>query len=315
MASSFVGSGVIGLAPALAVMLGANVGTALVSWALSFDTSVVFPVLLLAGLITFRSSVRTRSRNIGRAMIGLGLMLLALHLLVETVDPGAVAPEARDLVTAVTREPLIVFVLCAVLAWAMHSSIAAVLVIASLAAAGLVGPVAALAMVLGANLGSALNPLVDAISGDAAAVRLPLGNLVNRLVGCALALPFLPDLAALIAQSEPNPGRMPIIFHLLFNTALALLFLLVLPALARALEWALPARPIPDDPSQPRYLDTGSLATPPVALANASREILRMADVVEAMLDGSRDSSRATTGGLLSSCAAWTTYWIACMER
>ena len=289
MTASFVASGMIGLTPALAVMLGANVGTALVTYALSFNITLVFPVLILAGLVTFRSSTRTLTRNIGRAVIGLGLMLLALHLLVGTVVPGALAPEARELVVALTREPLLVLVVTAVLAWAMHSSIAAVLVIATLANAGLVGPLAALAMVLGANLGSAVNPLIDAVSGEPAALRLPVGNLFYQLVGCALALPFLPEIAVAIGRLEPDPGRFAIGFHLLFNVALAVLFFFSVPALTRALEHTLTDRPKPDDPSRAHYLDRRSIATPTVALANAARETLRMADVVEAMLEGSRE--------------------------
>ena len=108
MAASFVASGAIGLSPALAVMLGANVGSALVSYALSFDITLVYPVLILAGLVTFRSSTRTLTRNLGRAVIGLGLMLLALHLLVDTAVPGATAPQAGELLAALTREPLLV---------------------------------------------------------------------------------------------------------------------------------------------------------------------------------------------------------------
>ncbi len=289
MTSSLGAAGVIGPVPALATMLGANIGTALVTWALAFDITLLFPVLLLAGLITFRVTSRTRPRNIGRALLGLGLVLLALHMLVETFTPGAVAPQARDIVEALTREPLVVLALATLLSWAMHSSIAAVLVIVTLAQSGLVTPVAALAMVLGANLGSALNPLVVALSGEPAAIRLPLGNLINRLTGCVLALPLLGEIAELLAGVGPGPGPAVVLFHLAFNVAMAALFISALPALAGLLERLLPDRPRADDPSTPRYLDRASLATPAVALANAARETLRMADVVESMLAGSRE--------------------------
>jgi phosphate:Na+ symporter len=292
MATSFLAGGAIGLVPALAVMLGANVGTALATCALAFDITLVFPGLIFVGLVTFRVGTRARTRNLGRAAIGLGLILLALHLLVETVAPSGVAPAARELVAAVTREPLPVLVLAALLTWAMHSSIAAVLVIVSLADAGLVTPLAALAMVLGANLGGALNPLLAAASGERAALRLPVGNLANRLLGCALLLPLLPETAAYLGRIEPAPGRLAAGFHLAFNAALAALFLPSLPSLARALERVLPDRPKAGDPAVPRYLDPASLATPAVALANASREALRMADVVEEMLEGSRELLR-----------------------
>ena len=115
MATSFLASGVIGLVPALAVMLGAKVGTALVTCALAFDVTLVFPALIFAGLVTFRAGTRTRTRNLGRAAIGLGL------------DPPRAAPprrddrawrrdaQARELVAAVTREPLPVLLLAALL--------------------------------------------------------------------------------------------------------------------------------------------------------------------------------------------------------
>jgi phosphate:Na+ symporter len=289
MATSFLASGAIGLVPALAVMLGANVGTALVTCALSFDITLVFPGLIFAGLVAFRAGESTRARNLGRAGIGLGLILLALHLLIETIAPGGIAPEARELIAVATREPLPVLVATAILAWAMHSSIATVMVIASLAGTGLVAPAAALAMVLGANLGSALNPLVAATSSDRVALRLPIANLANRLLGCALVFPFLVNLAGPLARVVPDPGQLTVAFHLLFNAALALLFIVPLSAVARLLERALPDQPRPDDPATPRYLDPASLAVPAVALANAARETLRMADVVEAMLQGSRE--------------------------
>jgi phosphate:Na+ symporter len=288
MATSFLAGGVIGLVPALSIMLGANVGTALVTWALAFDITLVFPALIFAGLLAFRTGSRARTRNLGRAGIGLGLVLLALHLLVETFAPGAVGPQARELIATATREPLPVLVVMALLTWAMHSSIAAVLVIASVADAGLVTPVAALAMVLGANLGSALNPLLAAASGEREALRLPVGNLANRLLGCVLALPFLPEIAGALAPLASDAGGLAVDFHLAFNLALAAAFLIPLPLVGRVLERTLPTRARPDDPGTPRYLDPSSLASPTVALANASREALRMADVVEEMLKGSR---------------------------
>ena len=137
-----------------------------------------------------------------------------------------------------------------------------------------------------------------AISGERAALHLPVGNLVNRLLGCALVLPFLPEISAHLARIEPDPGRLAAGFHLTLNAALAALFLLPLPLLARALKRVLPDRPKHGNPAAPRYLDPASLATPAVALANAAREALRMADVVEEMLEGSRELLRCDDAGI-----------------
>jgi phosphate:Na+ symporter len=285
MVASFAAGGMVALVPALAVMLGANVGTTLVVQALSFNGSALAPVLLAAGVIAFRRGARTRTRDLGRVAIGLGLMLLALHTLLDSLEPAENAPGMRALLAAVTGEPVLNVLIAALLAWAAHSSVAIVILIMSLAYANFLTPVAALALVVGANLGSAINPVFEAgDSTNPASRRLPLGNLLNRLVGCVLVLPFLPEIADLLARLEPNPARQAADFHTAFNLALAALFIVPLPAVAKLLTYVLPDRKPAADPGAPLYLDTATLGTPSVALTCAAREVLHMGDVVETML-------------------------------
>jgi len=155
----------------------------------------------------------------------------------------------------------------------------------SLAYSHFITPVAALALILGANVGSAINPLLEGSRSDnPASRRLPLGNLLNRLIGCALVLPFLPAIAAALVRLEPNPSRMAADFHTLFNVALALLFIVPLNGIAALLTRWLPDQPKAADPSAPLYLDETALTTPAVALACASRETLHIGDIVATML-------------------------------
>ncbi len=294
MVTSFDAAGEVGLAPALAEMLGANVGTALIVQALAFDITVVFPPLVLAGVVAFRRGQRTRTRDLGRVSIGLGLMLLALHLMVETMAPVEASPGLRQALGLIAGQPLLNLVVAAVLAWAAHSSVAAVLFVASLAGSGVVGPEQAIAMVVGANIGSALNPLLEA-GGDArdpARLRLPLGNLLNRLVFGLLALALLPQAAAWLQALDAAPARLVANAHLGFNLTAAILAFPLLPALARLLRRALPDRAAAADEAAPRYLDEAALRSPPVALTNAAREVLRMADGLEAMLKTSAEAFR-----------------------
>jgi phosphate:Na+ symporter len=144
--------------------------------------------------------------------------------------------------------------------------------------------------VLGANLGAALIPLLESPAGsEPIARRLPVGNLLNRLVGCIIGLALLDWAGPLLVTIEPDPGRAAADFHTLFNLATAALFLPILGPFARLLVRLLPARAVPADPSRPIYLDEAARETPAVALAGAARETLRMADVVEAMLRGALD--------------------------
>jgi phosphate:Na+ symporter len=285
MVTSFTAGGMVDLVPALAVMLGANVGTTLIVQALSFNVSQIAPVLLAVGVVAFRRSSRTRTRDLGRVSIGLGLMLLALHVLLDSLAPAENAPSMHALLSAVTGEPMLNVLLGTLLAWAAHSSVATVVLVMSLAYSNFLTPVAVLALVVGANLGTAINPIFEAgSSANPATRRLPVGNLLIRLVGCALVVPFLHPIADWLARLEPNPARQAADFHTAFNVALAALFILPLGGLARVLAPLLPERKATADPATPLYLDPAALGSPSLALTCAAREVLHMGDIVETML-------------------------------
>jgi phosphate:Na+ symporter len=285
MITSFAGRGLVDLMPALAIMLGANIGTTLIVQALSFNISAVAPVLFLVGVIAFKLGRRTPTRDLGRVAIGLGLMLLALHTLLDTLAPAESAPSVRALLEGITGEPVLCVLIAAALTWASHSSAAVVLVVMSLAYSHFVTPVAALALVLGANLGSAINPVMEGGSStNPATRRLPIGNLINRVIGVVVALPFLQPIAEDFTRLEPNPARMAADFHTVFNIAVALVFILILDRLASLLVRLLPEPARSPDPAAPVYLDETAIATPSVALACAARETLHMGDIVESML-------------------------------
>ena len=285
MTASFVTGGSVELAPALAVMLGANVGTTLVVQLLSFHISVVTPILLCLGVIAFKRSGRTRTRDLGRVAIGIALMLLALRILTEALGPAETSTAARTILAAITGQLWLCLLLAAVVTWAAHSSIAVVLLVMSLAATHVVTPVAALALILGANLGSAINPLIEASQpGNPASQRLPLGNLLMRAAGCLLLLPFLRVIAEHLPQLESSPARAAADFHTAFNVLIALIFIMPLDTIAGLLTRWLPAPRTPVDPATPLYLDSSATSTPSVALVCAAREVLRMGDLIESML-------------------------------
>jgi phosphate:Na+ symporter len=292
MVASFTAGGAVDIVPALAVMLGANVGTTLIVQVLSFDVSLVFPVLIFGGFIAFRRGKTSRTKDLGRVAIGLGLMLLSLHLLSETIHLIEKSVVLKELLASIASDPLILLLLSAFFAWVAHSSVAAILLIMSLAAAGVIGTPAALVMVLGANLGSALNPFLEAVGGDPAKIRVPVGNLATRVIGCALALPFIDPIMAGMTLIDPNPARLAANFHTIFNVAVAAIFILPLPWVAKLLIRFFPEKLQASDPGVPQYLDKDALDTPSVALSNAAREVLRMVDTVESMLRSSQDLFR-----------------------
>ena len=294
MVSGFAAGGLVDLVPALAVMLGANVGTTLIAQLLSLDLSAATPALILLGVLMFRRGQQTRTRDLGRVAIGLGLMLMALHQLLDLVTPFEDAPSLRLLLGTVATEPVLDVVLAAGLTWAAHSSVAIVLLVMSLAAKGVVPPHAAFALVFGANLGTALNPLLEGADGaDAAARRVPAGNLGTRLVGVVAGLLLLPVIGPWLVTIEPDPARAVADLHLAFNLVVAAAFFPVLRPYAALLRHLLPARVEAPDPSRPLYLEEAARETPVVAVGAAAREALRLADMLEAMLLAARDAFAA----------------------
>src|SRR6201746_2660568 len=283
--SSFTSEGLVSLVPALAIMLGANVGTTLIVQVLSFNIAAVAPVLFIIGLVAFRAGPRSRIKDIGRVFIGLGLMLLALHILLDTLAPAENAPGARVFMSAITGDPVLCIIFGAVVTWVVHSSVASVLLVMSLASAHFIWPTAALALVLGPNLGSAINPIFEGARRDnPASYRLPLGNLVNRLAGVALVAPFLNPISELLASWQRDLAKPTALFHIAFNVATAVIFIGLLDGMARLLKRLLPTRVLEADPSRPRYLADSALQTPSLALGDAARETLHMGDHVEIML-------------------------------
>ncbi len=295
--ASFVGKGLVPTAAALAVMLGADVGTALMAVVFSFDLSWLSPLLIFSGVVLFVARQATGAGRIGRVLIGLGLITLALQLIVGATRPLTESPAVRGLLAALPNEVLLDIVVGAVLTVLSYSSLAIVLLTATLASQGLVPASVALGLVIGANLGSGLLAII-ATAGDSPAVRrLPLANLMFKLVGAALAIPLLPQAHLLLQHQLSTVHEQVVFFHLGFNAVLALLFIGLTGLVARWVERWLPMPAPGSGGSRTSHLDPVALATPSLAISCAAREALHQADLVETMLRGIlpvlRDNDRA----------------------
>ena len=291
MVTGFAAGGLVSLMPALAVMLGANVGTTLIVQVLSFDVAAFAPGLILFGVVMFRRDSSTRMHDLGRVFIGLGLILMALHQMLTLMAPIEDAPGLKVLLGAVSTLPIIDVLLGIIVTWAFHSSVAVVLLIMSLATNGIIPPEAAIAFVIGANIGTAVNPVLEGTTNDdPASKRLPIGNLLNRILGGIVALALIDPISSLMVRVDGDAGRMVADFHTFFNLVVAVLFFPILGPYSRFLEKILPDRVKADDPARPIYLDNAAKETPIVALGGASREALRLADMLETMLRGARES-------------------------
>jgi phosphate:Na+ symporter len=286
MISAFAGQGLIATAPALAVMLGADVGTAVMTLVFSFDLSWLSPLLIVAGVTLFLRRENRRLGRIGQALIGLGLIILALQLIVLAARPLTQGAGVKVIFASLTGDVLLDMLVAALFTMISYSSLAVVLLTAALVTSSVISLHVALGLVLGANLGSGILAMLNTMTAPPEAQRVNLGNLLFRLLGCLLAVPLLPYVDDLFTSFGIPGGAAVVDFHLLFNISLAAIFLFLTEPVARVAERLLPTKPDDQDPAKPRYLDPSALSTPALAIGNAVREAMRIGDVVEQMLTG-----------------------------
>jgi phosphate:Na+ symporter len=287
--SSFVGQGLISSGAGLSVMLGADMGTSLMAVVFSFDLSWVSPLLIIVGVFLFTSRQNTTPGRIGRVLIGLGLITLALQLIVSSTRPLTQSPVVQSLLSSMPNEVLLDILVGVLLTVFSYSSLAIVLLTAALATSGILPLTAALGMVLGANLGSGVLAVLSTSQAGPAERRVPIGNLIFKALGCALmllAMPYVPDVLKAMAAYLPSPLSIVVSFHLLFNLTMGLVFIGMTRLLGERLDAWLPVMAKAGPSDRPKHLDPTALATPSLAISCAAREALHLADVVETMLRG-----------------------------
>lgn len=297
--SSFAGRGLIAGAAALAIILGADVGTTVVVQVLSFDLTWLSPLLIGCGVMMFLSSESSKRRNLSRAAIGLGLILLALQLIGQASVPLRTNETLALILRPLTDEVLLAVLLTAILTWLAHSSVAVVLFVMSLASLQVLNMHLALAMVLGANLGGAIIPIVATMAEKPAGRRVAVGNFMMRACGVIITVSVLPWVQPYLSTLSDAPARMVANFHTIFNVVLALSFLPFVGVVNRLSERIIASPPVDDAPDTPKYLDATSLDSPPVALTCAARETLAMGDTVRMMLARSLDVFRTNDTELM----------------
>ena len=292
LVTSFVGQGLMGLMPALATMLGADVGTALMARVLTFDLSWLSPLLIFLGVIFFLSRKQTRAGQMGRVGIGLGLIILALQLIVEAAGPITHAQGVKVLFASLTGDILLDALVGALFAMISYSSLAAVLLTATLAGAGVIGLHVAIGLVIGANIGSGVLAFLSTSMQNAAGRQVALGSLLYKLIGLLLIIPALDPLARWMDTLDFSAQGMVITFHLLYNVTRCLILLPTIGPMSRLCAWLLPEREEVNGLAKPRHLDLAALATPSLALANAARETLRLGDLIDSMLTSMQEVLR-----------------------
>jgi len=287
LAIGFAGSGLMTASTGIAVQLGAAFGSALVASVLSLDLSWLTPLLILAGGGLFLKGTSRQTRQLGRLILGLAFTLISLQMMSEATAAWRDSPVLEMAVRYLRSDLITAFLLAALLGWAIHSSVAAILLIASFSAHGLIPVEMGAALVLGVNTGGALITVILTRAMDVRARRIALGNLLFQVIVAVVLLLVLQFLRPPLGWVESLPGSDVIAFHVAFNLFRVAVCLPFTGQMANLTERLL--KPAPSETMDVARLRQPALiqeakANPDIALASATRELLRMSELVEVML-------------------------------
>jgi phosphate:Na+ symporter len=285
LVTGFVSGGSVAAVVGLAILLGADIGSALVAKVLLVRMVWLEPLLLLAGVALFLRSPQRRLRQTGRILIGLALIFVSLDMIRNATAPLVDSAGAETVMLYLGRDVMTAFLLGAAFAWVVHSSVAAVLLFVTLVSQGLLPQSAAVAMVLGANLGGTMIAYLLTYSDPVEARRMIVSNLVLRGGGAGLALMSLTLAKPSLDWLGATDAAVVINLHVFFNVLVAFIALPLLGPVMRLAETLMIKRTdLASAAGLLSALDPLALKAPDRALSCAAREIIRMGEMTETML-------------------------------
>lgn len=289
LAAGFAGSGTITLVTGLSLMLGADFGSSLVVQILSIDLQWLMPLLMIAGGALFFKGRTREFKQSGRVLIGVALILVSLRMIGDATAPLRGAGFLPQVVTYLRGDFITAFLLGAAFTWLVHSSVASILLVAAFATQGLVPLELAVSIMFGANLGGGLIAAGLTRDSSVEARRITWGNLLFRGTGAFVALVAFHLLQPSVGFLGDGAARQVINLHLMFNLALIVLCLPLAGTVAQLMERLVKPKPTAEQLANPldeaaSCLDQAVVGVPALALASATRELLRMAEIIERML-------------------------------
>lgn len=294
----FISAGLISTSQSVAVIIGANIGTTVTAQLLAFKVTKLALPILAAGFFTSFLAAREEWRQNGRIFLGLGLVFFGMAVMSEAMAPLRNFKPFLDFMVSIDH-PLLAALIGAVFTAVVQSSSATTGILLVMAGQGLIGLEAAIALSLGANIGTCVTAYLASIGRPSDAVRAALIHVLFNSAGVLIWIGFVEELAMFARHISPvhseltgheraiaEMPRQIANVHTFFNVANAILFLGFTTQMTRLVEWLVPDRPLAAVAgAEPKYLDEKLLDTPALALDVARREVVRLGGLVSDMLE------------------------------
>lgn len=282
---SLANSALIGLKQSLGIILGADIGTTFTVQLIAFKISDYSPLIIFVGFMIMVSGGKENRGKLGQAIMAFGFIFLGMKIMSDVMAPLRSHPGVMATFASVGRMPLLGILISTVFTALIQSSAATIGLVLTLCFQGILDLNSAIPLVLGANIGTCATALLASLGTSTEARRVALAHIIFKILGVALFFPFLRGFESLASRTSGDLARQVANAHTIFNVGMALIFLPLVPLYARMVN-SLIRESGEKKEFGPLYLDPRVLETPALALGQATREILRMGDIVYGMLRG-----------------------------
>lgn len=296
MLEGFAAAGLLTLEQAMGVILGADIGTTVTVQLISLRITDYALWLVIAGVLVTRFGGAKKTKYVGQSVLGFGFIFYSMALMVAATEPVRTNPHVTDALRFLADYPIYAMLGAAALTAALQSSAAVIGLVLSLALGGSMTLEAAVPMILGANIGTCATAMLASAGSNPDGKRVSWAHLLFKVAGVALVFPFTAPFALLVKRftavlamyggaHEASIARQVAWTHTIFNVGITILFAPLMAPGAKLLRRLIPDKKDERSEFRPRYLDERALDTPALAFGHAVREMLRMADIVQEMLD------------------------------
>ncbi|MEA1970995.1 MAG: Na/Pi cotransporter family protein [Thermodesulfobacteriota bacterium] len=279
----FLNAGFIPLAAALAIIIGANVGTTVTAQLIAFKFTTVAPLFVFAGTVVFLSAKKDKNKNRGLALLSFGLLFLGLAMMSSAVKPLADDETIKNIFIRFGTSPFLGILTGMIVTAVLQSSSTTTGMIIAFASAGLLDLPASVYLVFGVNVGTCVTAGIASIGGKLSSKRLALGHSLFNVTGTLIMLPFIPLYLQYIPMTSGDLARQIANTHTIFNIVNALIFLPFVPFFVKLLDKMIPGTDYKKQ--ETKHLDANLFITPNLAIKAVIKEMVVMLIICQEMLE------------------------------
>ena len=297
MVIGFVSAGLMTLPQAISIILGANIGTTMTAQLIAFDIGDVAWLFVAIGFVLFFFIKKELIKYLGQTIFSFGLLFVGINIMGDVMKPLAGSEVFVNLMMQVQDIPVLGVLLGTVMTVVVQSSSATIAVLQNLAAtagpdgvSSIIGLEGALPFLFGDNIGTTITAILASIGASVAAKRTAVAHVIFNLTGTLIFIWFIPAYADLITMISPKGPEVEIIArqianaHTGFNCINTLIFIPLIPVLVKVVSKIVPGKDLDKLPSEPVYLDYHVLEQPFAAIHLATKELVRLGNMVLGMM-------------------------------